>query len=306
MAESKNNEFNTEELVSEINNVINKGLRTILKDYINRYDLLETTHQQIMNLPSVLNELKRSPTEKIIETEQEQQELETESVVYKNVSNNIEQLNDRMEKLEKKLSSCIFAIDCMIKNFQDLNRTVINQTKQEESKEIKSTIVAACENENIKVEFKETEVVENKEEEEQEEEEEEEEEQEEVEEEEEEEEEEQEEQEEQEEKEQEVEVEEEEQETEEEEETNEQVEEEEEETNEEDEIETEASVKEEQEQEQEEEDDEELFEIDIDGVTYCTNDEENGFIYDLLKDGDVGEKIGYLKEGEPFFYADEK
>ena len=77
MAESKNNEFNTEELVSEINNVINKGLRTILKDYINRYDLLETTHQQIMNLPSVLSELKRSPTEKIIETEQEP---ETESV----------------------------------------------------------------------------------------------------------------------------------------------------------------------------------------------------------------------------------
>ncbi len=51
-------------------------------------------------------------------------------------------------------------------------------------------------------------------------------------------------------------------------------------------------------------DEEELFEIDIDDITYCTNDENNGSIYEL-KDGDVGDKVGYFKEGEPFFYADE-
>ena len=52
--------------------------------------------------------------------------------------------------------------------------------------------------------------------------------------------------------------------------------------------------------------DEEYIEIDIDDVTYCTNNEENGFIYQLTEDGDVGDKVGYLKDGEPFFYADEK
>jgi hypothetical protein len=51
---------------------------------------------------------------------------------------------------------------------------------------------------------------------------------------------------------------------------------------------------------------EEFTEIEIDDVSYCTNDEENGFIYILSEDGDVGDKVGYLKEGEPFFYADEK
>ena len=54
-----------------------------------------------------------------------------------------------------------------------------------------------------------------------------------------------------------------------------------------------------------EEEDEELVEIEIDDITYCTNDEENGFIYELKEDGEVGDKVGYLKEGEPFFYADE-
>ena len=37
-----------------------------------------------------------------------------------------------------------------------------------------------------------------------------------------------------------------------------------------------------------------------------TNDDENGFIYTLTEDSDIDEKVGYLKDGEPFFYADEK
>jgi hypothetical protein len=48
-------------------------------------------------------------------------------------------------------------------------------------------------------------------------------------------------------------------------------------------------------------DEEELFEIEIDDVSYCTNDEDNGVIYELTADGDVGAKVGYLKDGEPIF-----
>jgi hypothetical protein len=54
----------------------------------------------------------------------------------------------------------------------------------------------------------------------------------------------------------------------------------------------------------EEEPEEELFEIDIDDVTYCTNDDQNGVIYELLEDSEVGKKIGYFKDGEPIFYDD--
>jgi hypothetical protein len=52
---------------------------------------------------------------------------------------------------------------------------------------------------------------------------------------------------------------------------------------------------------EEEEEEEELFEIEIDDVTYCTNDEENGFIYEIDKDGNVGDVIGHFKDSEPFF-----
>ena len=53
------------------------------------------------------------------------------------------------------------------------------------------------------------------------------------------------------------------------------------------------------------EEEEEYFEIEIDDVTYYTNDEENGFLYAVSEDEDVGDKVGYIKDGEPFFYADE-
>ncbi len=45
-----------------------------------------------------------------------------------------------------------------------------------------------------------------------------------------------------------------------------------------------------------------MFEIEIDDVTYYTENEENGNIYAVDTDGNPGNKIGYLKDGEPFFY----
>jgi hypothetical protein len=44
-----------------------------------------------------------------------------------------------------------------------------------------------------------------------------------------------------------------------------------------------------------------VFEIEIDDKTYYTNNEENGIIYEALPNDEVGDKIGYLKDGEPFF-----
>ena len=58
----------------------------------------------------------------------------------------------------------------------------------------------------------------------------------------------------------------------------------------------------ENEEEVEEEEEEEVFEIEIDDVTYFATNEENGPIYEVGQDGDPGKQVGYLKDGEPFFY----
>ena len=47
--------------------------------------------------------------------------------------------------------------------------------------------------------------------------------------------------------------------------------------------------------------DEEVFEIEIDDITYFATDEENGILYEVTKTGEVGKKVGIIKDGEPIF-----
>jgi hypothetical protein len=49
------------------------------------------------------------------------------------------------------------------------------------------------------------------------------------------------------------------------------------------------------------EEDEEVFEIEIDDITYYATHEENGILYEVDKDGEVGKKVGIIKDGEPIF-----
>jgi hypothetical protein len=56
-----------------------------------------------------------------------------------------------------------------------------------------------------------------------------------------------------------------------------------------------------EEDQDEEEEGEEVFEIEIDDVTYFATDEENGILYEVDKDGDIGKKVGIIKDGEPIF-----
>jgi len=335
----ENNVYNIKPLMNDIEKVIETGLNKLLEDYMERYSLLERTHNQIMMLPSVELELGRRVN------------LSVDSEVIHNIStlesklNTMEKLYDNILPIMNKMFETVTNLTTEINELK--KATITNQEHSLHNIE-KSSIVKTCENENIKLNIidddvdsytstivlnslKETpnndlddtsdvntEVVEQEEEEDelvkeaeivrafieekdkQEEEEQEEEE------------EEQEEQEEQVEEEEQQEDQEEEQ-VEEEEQEEEQVEEEEEEqeeVEEEQSVETEAKEESESESEQEDkpddkEEEEELFEIEIDDVTYCTNDDENGFIWELTKDGEQGEKIGYFKEGEPIFYNEE-
>ena len=54
--------------------------------------------------------------------------------------------------------------------------------------------------------------------------------------------------------------------------------------------------------EEEEEEEEEVFEINIKGTTYYTSNEQNGVIYEVDKDEDVGPEVGKFKKGVPEFY----
>ena len=352
MTKSKIESFNIEPLVLEIENVIKNGLKVLLKDYIDRHDLLEKTHKQIMKLPSVMNEINKSCDSDSGDDDSIEDEpifVSIADMTRDLVKKEISYVEDKLDRIEKKYESISPLISKILDKLESINDEVkvlkenprdnikivqMDYEKPYISNIIKPSIVSACENENIKFEIneeesdeddiveiiepvkikkeiiviKEEQVEVEEEEEEQVEVDEEEEEQVEVEEEEEE----------------QVEVDEEEEEqVEVEEEEEEQVEVEEEEAvqeedqvDEEEEVETEASDEEEEKdettpapmkvEEAEADEEEELEIVTIDEIDYCTNDLENGFIWELSEDGEQGDKIGYLKEGEPFFYADEK
>ena len=258
--------LNTEEIATEVNNVIKKGLDKLLGDYLYRYELLEQTHEAIMNLPSVRNHLNLAPLPQYnLETKCDSQILERLLKRIDELTFEVNQLkqtckkeytdikvedelvvvkleqkeNIRLEIEEASASEDDASEDDASEEEEDEEDASASEADDEssvaEEEEAEENICSEC---DCKVILDEDIVV----------------------------------------------------------------------------VDgkkfcgacDQTSSKEEEASETEEEAEEEFIEIDIDDVTYCTNNEENGFIYELTEDGDVGDKVGYLKDGEPFFYADEK
>ena len=330
MTESKIESFNIEPLVFEIQNVIKNGLKVLLKDYIDRHDLLEKTHKQIMKLPSVMNEINKggnSDSESDLEPGEDKSIFISISDMTRDlVKKEMSYVESKLDRIEKKYESISPLISKILDKLESINAEVkvlketprdnikivqMDHEKSYISNIIKPSIVSACENENIKFEIDENDEDDEDDEEEDDD------------------------------KEEIVEpikvkkeviiiedeeleedvIEEEEDDVIEEDiieavvvadikkEVEEEVE-----VEDEDEVETEASDEEDEDDEEEvipaptkveKEEEEELEIITIDDIDYCTNDLENGFIWELNEDGEQCDKIGYLKEGEPFFYADE-
>ena len=255
------NSIDTKPLLNELNNIINASIENKISDLVKRNNLLEETHEKLVNLPSV---------QKFFDTKNGCNDCKCAN------NDNSMLLSLIEEKINANFINTNVLLNKLVSEINEL-KNEINNLKYSEKENIRLEIEeVVCEQitphleEEIEEEVEEVEEVEELEEVEEVEELEE------VE-----------------------EVEEVEEELEEEVEEVEELEEEEEEIEEEIEelendiksIETEAK----------EDEDEELIEIEIDDITYCTNDEDNGIIYELDKDGNVGKKIGYLKDGEAYF-----
>ena len=293
------NIYNTQPLLNEIENVVKNGLDKMLSKILQRYDLLEKTHNQLMNLPSIKEAIGKdyqqdSSSESESEAESNLKSLEFDNIVSCQTTMKFDVLNieSKLDKLEKKYAGLYPMLDKILDKIETLNNDVQKMkstpisaatTIATISSTVEPTIVTACENENITFEIKEEDTesveddksVEN------------------------------------------VEVDE-----------NVEVEEtesvdEEENVEVEDVVEVLKDVVAESVEEEENDDsksvetetksdtestegvEEDLEVITIDDVDYCTNNEENGFIWELTEDGEQGAKVGYLKDGEPFFYAEE-
>jgi len=332
-------EFDTTPLLNEVNLVVQSGLNKLVNQFATQYKIYEETHNGVLNLPFVkkltnfADATKRQNYMSVLDLHSEtDSDSETELNLNMNTSNNLieqkfqcfeqsilnsyqvftskttgimQQLALQIESLKNEMADLKQSIKTShcVKPVIDLTMDEDDATADEESKELDVIIKQEPQlepepeleqeaKENIILEISEDTLSESNEEEEQDEEEE---------------------------QEEDEEEDEEEQDEQDEEEPVEQVQE----TQPQqqpdtqkqtDDVETEAEEEEEEEeeepiqsavskqQEDANEEEEELFEIEIEDVTYCTNDEENGFIYELTSEGDVGKKVGFLKDGEATFY----
>jgi len=259
-------ELNTTPLLNELNDVLNKGVKDILKDILKRHELLEQTHQAILNLPNIKGYINQEKDLDFDELDDIVFDIEQDNVDKKfevNFEHNVSDINnltrDEFINYQKStndiIDKLVSQIDSLKNEIKDLRKPVIYE-KENIRLEIQETDIQSEKDINIP-EFGKHET------------------------------------------EQKDEIEEDE-EVEEDEVEEDDVEEDE---VEEDEVEEEVkSVETETKKDEDEEDEEELIEIEIDDKTYCTNDDNNGFIYDLDSDGDVGKKVGYLKDGDAYFY----
>jgi hypothetical protein len=123
MNTNAHNNFNTETLLNEINDVIKKGLNNILKNYMDRYNLLEKTHKQIMMLPSVVNEINENTNYESDEnnesdTNKNSQEDEPIFVSITEMTKGI--VNEEIKLVEQKIVSLEKKYDSIILNFEKM------------------------------------------------------------------------------------------------------------------------------------------------------------------------------------------
>ena len=133
-------DFNINPLLSELDNVIRKHMNIMLNEYIDRFNLLEQTHKQIMNLPSVVDELRRY-------TGMSRNSGCEKSCAPAPTDNSSEQLRRDVAAIKNKLDS--------IESY--LQRNTTHTQPNTTSNSVQPSIVLSCVNENIHFEMKEEE-----------------------------------------------------------------------------------------------------------------------------------------------------
>ena len=170
MQENKNdNMFDINSIMSDVEKVIQQGLNKLLVNYIERHEMLEKTHKQLIQLPSIVEELnKRS----LIQT-QKNYINDSESDIKKYCSSQIITIKDMKEnilhnqvssletklcKIEKNYDAIIPILDKLLDKITHLNDDIKQlQNNNEDVVYKKSSFVKFCENENIGIHIEEEE-----------------------------------------------------------------------------------------------------------------------------------------------------
>ena len=141
------NIYNTEPLLNEIENVVKNGLDKILSKTLQRYELLERTHKQLMNLPSIKEEIGNMNSDSSDESESDNEytpiinkdQSNIDIIVANNALNSkidnlisshsiakldIVNIEAKLDRLEKKYAGLYPMLDKILDKIENLNNDV--------------------------------------------------------------------------------------------------------------------------------------------------------------------------------------
>lgn len=119
------NKCDIQQMVKEIENIIKNNINSVLKNHMDRFNMLEETHLQIMRLPSVLNELNRNVAPAVISNNLIHNKIEMETVEKRLM--NLEMRNDAiMQGLEKIIAK----VDALNEDVRGQTRTASGETER--------------------------------------------------------------------------------------------------------------------------------------------------------------------------------
>ena len=128
MTENKYTNFNTEPMLNKINTILKNEVDVLLSDFMDRHDLLEKTHIQIMNLPSVKYELNRANTHDVCVSDiccdkpPDATIFENiQSMTVKIVKNEVKTFEDKLANIEGKINSLYALINRVIETREVIN-----------------------------------------------------------------------------------------------------------------------------------------------------------------------------------------
>ena len=130
-------ELNTTPLLTELNEVLNKGVKNILSDILKRHELLEQTHQAILNLPNIKGYIKKENDldfdeldDIVFDVEEDEEETKFEENFDHNVSHINNLTRDEFINYQKStndiIDKLVSQIDSLKNEIKDLELVVNN------------------------------------------------------------------------------------------------------------------------------------------------------------------------------------
>ena len=118
------NKCDIHQMVRDIENIIKNNINSVLKNHMDRFNMLEETHSQIMRLPSVLNELNRNVAPAVVNNN-----VVGDLTAQENIEKRFARMEMRNDAIMQGLEKIIAKVDALNEDVRGLKNATSGETE---------------------------------------------------------------------------------------------------------------------------------------------------------------------------------